>query len=595
MSINTGIPLGYPVNSVVPGNTVMTNPNAQVVSNSNVQMYNLNGTPVSEGYASPQNPLKILEIFEGWLLVLVPINNNNTEWVIGFFETSTLPNSIEIYENTIIWNDSSNKTVYNSNGDVIYSLPATNVVQYLYTTPDKNYACILFNNANGNLATGYVSTNDGSFSISQTLPTSTTLQPPSIASFGSGSSSNSQPNGAIDTGIPTGSANTIVPGNTVMSNYNAQVTSSSNVQMYTSNGSIVQYGYASPGNYLKVLEINDNGLVLALVPINNANTEWVIGYFEPSTLSITDGSIALFENTITWNDSSDKTVYDANGNVVYSLPASQDAQYLYTTPDGNYACILFNNNADDYALMTGYVSSNTGTFTRSQTPETSSFSPVPSIASGSSSGNTPTPSISGGNNSPASENPEWTNLDLITKTALYIASFEGFSNTPYHCGVGPYAWSIGYGQPAGNKTWVSKPEAFENVITYINSHLSSWNLAISALNIYPDLSDIQYMALYNFAYQQGTGSVNESTGAGEGLKGLIYNINEYGVQNTEQSFGQWVNGTDLQRRMSSEAIAFSQQKLYFGEQAAKVPSEYVSIATSFPSIQNESSEYLPII
>ena len=166
--IDTGIPLGYSANSIVPGNTVMTGSNAIVVSNSNVPMYNKYGEPVPNAYASPGNQLKILEIYNGQLLVLVPINADNTEWVIGFFELSTLPNSIQIDENSVTWNGSSNITVYNSNGEVIYSLPTSQTVQYLYTTPDGNYACILYNDNNVSgwpLVTGYVSINDGTFSM----------------------------------------------------------------------------------------------------------------------------------------------------------------------------------------------------------------------------------------------------------------------------------------------------------------------------------------------------------------------------------------------------------------------------------------------
>ena len=77
-------------------------------------------------------------------------------------------NSIQIDENSVTWNGSNNVTVYNSNGDVIYSLPTSQTVQYLYTTPDGNYACILYNDNNVSgwpLVTGYVSINDGTFSM----------------------------------------------------------------------------------------------------------------------------------------------------------------------------------------------------------------------------------------------------------------------------------------------------------------------------------------------------------------------------------------------------------------------------------------------
>ena len=196
--IYTGIPVGHAVNSIVDGNTVMQMPNAQVVGNSNVPMVYLNGETVPYGYASPGNDIKVLEIFEGMLLVLVPVGNGPTgdgQWTIGYFDTSVLGNTVEINYNTITWNDASNKTVVDGNGNFMYSLPADQIIQFLYETPNGNYACILFNGADGELLTGYVPMSDGTFYRYDYLRTGS-LQAPGIANNStpqSGSGSTSQP------------------------------------------------------------------------------------------------------------------------------------------------------------------------------------------------------------------------------------------------------------------------------------------------------------------------------------------------------------------------------------------------------------------
>lgn len=169
-TIITGIPIGHDVNSVVDGYTVMNMPNAQVVSNTNVSMTYLNGAIVPNGYASPGNPIKILEIFENKLLVLIPINTNNTEWVIGYMDFSVLPTQVQIKYNTITWFNNSDKSVFDSNGTLIYQLPSSAPIQFLYETQDNNHMCILFNDSNGALRTGYVSKNTGVFLRYDYLP-----------------------------------------------------------------------------------------------------------------------------------------------------------------------------------------------------------------------------------------------------------------------------------------------------------------------------------------------------------------------------------------------------------------------------------------
>lgn len=183
-SIYTGIPLGHSVNSFVDGYSVMNEPNAIAIER--IQMTDGDGNAISGGFADAGNPIKVLEISNGSLLVLVPYGNDSVidsdisqgtkvQWVIGYFDISVLYNgSLKIYRNTIEWNNSSNKTVYDAAGNAIYSLPATQTIQFLYETPGSSntYACILFNDggASSPLLTGYVPMNEGIFYRYQTVP-----------------------------------------------------------------------------------------------------------------------------------------------------------------------------------------------------------------------------------------------------------------------------------------------------------------------------------------------------------------------------------------------------------------------------------------
>ncbi|MGL5577087.1 MAG: N-acetylmuramoyl-L-alanine amidase family protein, partial [Sarcina sp.] len=201
--IVTGIPLGNAVNSEVPGDTVMNMPNAQVVGNQNVPMVYLNGSNIPNAYASPGNEVKILEIFKNMVLVLIPVGSGaegNGEWVIGYFKPSVLGNTVEVNYNTITWNDGSNKTVVDSNGNFLYSLPASQTIQFLYETTNDNYACILFNDSTGALATGYVSMSEGTFYRYSYLR-SGALQPPKISDSSASLPSNIHMN--LQTGLGT--------------------------------------------------------------------------------------------------------------------------------------------------------------------------------------------------------------------------------------------------------------------------------------------------------------------------------------------------------------------------------------------------------
>ena len=162
-TLTTGIPLGHSVNTVVNGYSVMNMPNATVISKENIPMIYLDGDIVPNGYASPGNPIKILEIFKDKLLVLVPINATNTEWVIGYFNINSLPDLIEINFNTINWFNTSNKNIFDTDLNLIYSLPSNQKVQFLYEATSNDYMCILFNDSTGSLRTGFVAKSEGDF------------------------------------------------------------------------------------------------------------------------------------------------------------------------------------------------------------------------------------------------------------------------------------------------------------------------------------------------------------------------------------------------------------------------------------------------
>ncbi len=378
----------------------------------------------------------------------------------------------------------------------------------------------------------------------------------------------------IYTGIPVGHAvNSIVDGNTVMKMPNAQVVGNSNVPMVYLNGETVPYGYASPGNDIKVLEIFE-GMLLVLVPVGNGPTgdgQWTIGYFDTSVLGNT---VEINYNTITWNDASNKTVVDGNGNFMYSLPADQIIQFLYETPNSNYACILFN--GADGELLTGYVPMSDGTFYRYDYLRTGSLQ-QPGIAN-----NTPTSSTSGGssNNTPSQTNTSWEDLSLTTKLILFLASSEGFNST----------WingSIGYGDDDPQFCPYNPPitlsEAFQVSLNYITesingeSNLTLWQNTLNNAGLPANsLSDAQLIALYDFAYNAGSGS----------LYSLACNIVNSGDINNPPAevFNVCTRpGTDdhhgLELRRSREWQTYCTGTIYLGGNVNQyvIPAEYLSI------------------
>lgn len=163
INIITGIPLGHKVGSLVNANSIMHMPNAQVVDSTKLKLVDLNNKICTSYIASNGDYVKILEIFEDKLLFLVSHNLNSEYWKIGYFNLNDLVTKILIRKNSISWFSSSKKQVFNCSGEIIYSLPTTQIVQFLYETQDNKHVCLLFNDEVGNLRTGYVDISEGIF------------------------------------------------------------------------------------------------------------------------------------------------------------------------------------------------------------------------------------------------------------------------------------------------------------------------------------------------------------------------------------------------------------------------------------------------
>lgn len=506
MSIETGIPLGYAPNSRVPANTAVQMPNAQVISNNNIPMVDLAGNTIPNAYGSPGNLIKILEIFEDKLLVLIPLGNGSTpgeEWVIGYFDLSVLPNQLRIRKNIVTWNNSSDKTIFNSDGSILCSIPATRVVQFLYETIDNNYACILFNDNLGNLVTGYVSINDGTFlrypeegpalpnnpTINNTQNNSNDTLPPGI-------------NMNLQTGFATldgcidiiNTFNNInnnqkvpsyfelsngIDGCTIL-NKNGEAENNNNLNTFNSiinanpNLSIGYYHHLTAPNYIQgSMSCEDQGKVFAKALINSLipNTSYVFGLKidEKSFGNITSVNMNEIEQCATeFMNGLEATI---SGNYKVMLYTSLNMINNVSTPP------LYESNLTQSLLwMDSYLLNiNNSTYEPTNTQITNAFYEMNSIKWGNQTGwsiwgyensNNITscivnidaiyiPNMSylpvnsdgiSNNNSDNSDTSDG-NIDvsLLEKAAIMIALDEGFKDCEYHFGVGPSANSAGYG------------------------------------------------------------------------------------------------------------------------------------------------------
>lgn len=163
----------------------------------------------------------------------------------------------------------------------------------------------------------------------------------------------------IFTGIPIGyNVGVLTNFSSMIDIANAQVVNLSNLHMVDLDNNIF-YGYKPEiGDYIKILEIFDNKL-LVLASHNSNSFLWYIGYFN---MNVLDQNIIIRKNTIQWNNLNNKKVFDQNNNLIYSLPENQVIEFLYETPNNDYMCILYS--SEDGKLNTGYISIDEGIFYR---------------------------------------------------------------------------------------------------------------------------------------------------------------------------------------------------------------------------------------
>ncbi|MBU5323655.1 hypothetical protein, partial [Sarcina ventriculi] len=119
---------------------------------------------------SANTNISILQIFtsaEENSMLIEYFSSNTQTYKKAYVPISTLyDNSITINNNTVTWNNPNG--IYDlmnlSNSEIIYKLPASQSIEYLYSAGD--FACIVFNNNNISgepLETGFVSLSEGSF------------------------------------------------------------------------------------------------------------------------------------------------------------------------------------------------------------------------------------------------------------------------------------------------------------------------------------------------------------------------------------------------------------------------------------------------
>ena len=131
----------------------------------------------------------------------------------------------------------------------------------------------------------------------------------------------------------------------------------------------------------------------------------------------------------------------------------------------------------------------------------------------------------------------------------FIASFEGFSPTPYKCPAS--VWTIGYGSTLG-VTKDTPPITKEEALLLLEKDISRVKHSISKLIIVP-LTENQRIALVSFTYNLGGGALQRST-----LRQKL-NRGEYEEVPEELMKWVWVGGIKqkgLVRRREAEADLF---------------------------------------
>lgn len=148
--------------------------------NSQIELIDINGikpnysinsnNDITYPSLSANTNISILQIFtsaEENSMLIEYFSSNTQTYKKAYVPISTLyDNSITINNNTVTWNNPNG--IYDlmnlSNSEIIYKLPASQSIEYLYSAGD--FACIVFNNNNISgepLETGFVSLSEGSF------------------------------------------------------------------------------------------------------------------------------------------------------------------------------------------------------------------------------------------------------------------------------------------------------------------------------------------------------------------------------------------------------------------------------------------------
>lgn len=148
--------------------------------NSQIELIDINGikpnysinsnNDITYPSLSANTNISILQIFtsaEENSMLIEYFSSNTQTYKKAYVPISTLyDNSITINSNTVTWNNPNG--IYDlmnlSNSKIIYKLPASQSIEYLYSAGD--FACIVFNNNNISgepLETGFVSLSEGSF------------------------------------------------------------------------------------------------------------------------------------------------------------------------------------------------------------------------------------------------------------------------------------------------------------------------------------------------------------------------------------------------------------------------------------------------
>jgi lysozyme len=118
--------------------------------------------------------------------------------------------------------------------------------------------------------------------------------------------------------------------------------------------------------------------------------------------------------------------------------------------------------------------------------------------------------------------------EVPTAAIDLIKEFESFSPTPYW---DEQRYSIGYGTPAGQRTWIDKAQAEQELMTYATQA----NQTIDELIQVP-LSPSERIALISFEYN--TGGLRGST--------LVAKLNQGDPLGAAQEFDRWIHGEDGQ-------------------------------------------------